>query len=81
MEKVRSPQCKYCPEEDNVYHIFLCVGLFAEERGMLLSNVVVVTPYSIADVMLHSEDAGGVENKCLLRSRNSSWEVREGMTG
>lgn len=58
MGKVGSPQCSYCPkEEDDAHHTFFRCKRFTEERGLLSSTVGVVTPDTVVDVMLQNEDA------------------------
>lgn len=60
MGKLRTPHCRYCPEEiDDACHTFFGCSRFDEGRSRLTSAVGVVTPDTIVEVMLRSEEAWG----------------------
>ena len=58
MGKVRSPQCRYCPEEvDDVCHSFFGCSHFAEDRRRLVSAIGDLSPDVAVEKMLRNEDS------------------------
>ena len=58
MGKVRSPQCRFCPEEvDDAHHTFFGCSRFAEDRRRLISAVGDLSPDTVVGVMLRNEDS------------------------
>lgn len=58
MKKVRQPWCAHCPElENDVHRSFFVCSHFTEERERLNSAVDALTSDTVAEMVLHGEEA------------------------
>ena len=81
MEKVGSPECRYCgAENDDAEHTLSDCDRWAEERARIEAEMGDITPENVIDIMLRSEELWDRLAKyvdAILRQKKRDEEILE----